>query len=307
MAASQPAASQPITASAQPLTAAPSPAPTAVTTSAMPEMAAAPSSQPQYFNSSSSNMIPVVDKPLDINKVPDSPAEQFNPFASANNANAAPKPSKKSSGSAINLILGLLTILFVVTAGIFFYLWQQALNSKTILPSQPSQPGQVTETPTPASRRLSCRGNSEITEEDAATGITSNVSIYEVNYPDENPTEIRVTSTAEYNSPEAAAAVYAETANETFAYLSGIFAAIGIDVSTDDFTLDGNTVSATFVIPAAKLTDPEATVLSRQMLATMVGFPSEMSEDGATLTVKTDIDSVRAAYEEAALVCTVSE
>ena len=38
------------------------------------------------MNAANTNMIPVVDKPLDINKVPDTPAEQFNPFSSTTGA-----------------------------------------------------------------------------------------------------------------------------------------------------------------------------------------------------------------------------
>lgn len=285
----------------QPLTPAPNPTPAPTPVSAMP----------QYMNTANTNMIPVVDKPLDVNKIPDTPAEQFNPFATMPSAPA--KSPKKSSGHTLDLIFGLLTVLFSVAAVIFFMLWQQVkprvVYTKDPSASQtdPANPEQPAEQPSGQARHLSCRGASELNEGDIANGMTSNTSIYNVYYPEANPTEIRISAIAEYNSPEAAAAVYAETANETFAYLTGIFASIGINISTEDFVLDGNTVSATFVVPAEKLTSPEADIFSRQMLATVVGFPSELSEDGTVLTIHTDIDSVRASYESAGLTCEIVE
>ena len=292
----------------QPLAPAPSPAPVPTPVSAMP----------QYMNSANTNMIPVVDKPLDVNKVPDTPAEQYNPFASMSNS-SAPQPPKKSSSHTLDIILGLLTALFAIAAVIFFILWQQveprivynkdqsAAQTDPNTPSNPEQPSENPDQPAAQNRHISCRGAGELTEGDIANGMTGNSSVYNVYYPEANPTEIHIISTAEYNSPEAAAAVFAETANETFAYLTGIFASIGIDISTENFVLDGNTVSATFIIPAEKLTNPEADVFSRQMLATVVGFPSILSEDGTVLTIYTDIDSVRANYESAGLTCEIVE
>lgn len=300
-------------ATTQPLPPAPAPAPAPAPVSAMP----------QYMNTANTSMIPVVDKPLDVNKVPDAPAEQFNPFASM--SGSAPQPPKKSSGHILNLILGLLSALFVVAAIIFFILWQQAAGSHKVVqmpsnpatpsqseedpnqPADPEQPSENPDQPTVQARHLSCRGASELTEADAAAGMTANTTIYQVYYPEANPTEIHISAIAEYNSPEAAAAVYAETANETFATLIGIFASIGIDVSTENFALDNNVVSATFIIPADRLTDPAADIFSRQMLATVVGFPVELSEDGTVLTVYTDIGSVRAGYESAGLTCEIVE
>lgn len=286
----------------QPLAPAPAPAPAPQPTSAMPE----------YMNANSTNMIPVVEKPLDVNKVPDTPAEQFNPFASMSNG-VPPKMPEKSSGSKLNLILGLLTVLFIAAAAVFFILWQQAANSSRVIPmpSDPTNP-EVPVEPNPeqpvGERRLSCRGTEEVTEEESATGMIANSSLYEVIYPDnDNPTEIHITSTAEYNSPEAAAAVYAEASGETFEALSGIYAALGLDISSDSFALDGNIVSASFVVPVSNLTNPDHDIFARQMLATVVGFPSELSEDSTAVTIETDIDAVRASYEANGLVCEVVE
>ena len=295
----------------QPLTPAPTLTPAPAPASAMP----------QYMNAASTNMIPVVNQPLDINKVPDAPAEQYNPFSSM--PAAGKTTSKKSSGHTLNLVLGLLSALFVTAAVIFFILWQQAANTPKVIP-MPSTPtpeqsagnsnqdentDQPLENPGQAlgQTRLSCRGASELTEPDLAAGMTGNSSVYEVYYSEANPTEIRVTSIADYNSPEAAAAVYAEASSETMAYLTGIFASIGIDISTDDFKLDGNTVSATFIVPAEKLLNPEADMLSRQMLAGTLGFPFEYGEDGTSFVINTDLDSVRANYESAGLVCEIAE
>lgn len=288
----------------QPLAPAPSPAPTPAPASAMP----------QYMNTASTNMIPVVDQPLDINKVPDTPAEQYNPFSSMPAAGkAAPK---KSSGHTLNLVLGLLTVLFMVAAIIFFVLWQQAANTPKVVPmpstptpEQPDNPDQPNDPDQSLGqvRRLSCRGTSEPTETDLAAGMTNNASIYDVYYLETNPTEIRITSTAEYNSPEAAAAVYAEASSETMDYLTNIFATIGINVSADNFQLDGNTVGATFVVPAEKLTDPAADMLSRQALASVLGFPFNYGEDGTDFIIQTDFDAVRANYESAGLVCEIVE
>lgn len=288
----------------QPLAPAPSPAPTPAPASAMP----------QYMNTAATNMIPVVDQPLDINKVPDAPAEQYNPFSSMPAAGKA--TPKKSSGHTLNLALGLLTALFMVAAIIFFILWQQAANTpkvvpmpSTTTPEQPDNPDQSNDPDQPLGqvRRLSCRGTSEPTETDLAAGMTSNASIYDVYYLETNPTEIRITSTAEYNSPEAAAAVYAEASSETMDYLAGIFATIGINVSADNFQLDGNTVGATFVVPAEKLTDPAADMLSRQALASVLGFPFNYGEDGTDFIIETNLDAVRANYESAGLVCEIVE
>lgn len=291
----------------QPLTPAPNPTPTPTPVSSMP----------QYMNAANTNMIPVVNQPVDINKVPDTPAEQYNPFSSMPATGQA--TPKKSSGHTLNLILGLFTALFVVAAIIFFILWQNAANNPKVIP-MPSTPtpeqstgGDQTENqPTDPSQpstqtHLSCRGASEPTETDLAAGMTGNSSVYDVYYLEANPTEIRITSTAEYNSPEAAAAVYAEASSETMAYLTNIFATIGVDVSTDSFQLDGNTVSVTFVVPAAKLTDPEADMLSRQMLASALSFPFSYGEDGTDFIIQTDLDTVRANYEAAGLVCEIAD
>lgn len=292
----------------QPLTPAPNPAPAPTPVSAMP----------QYMNTSNTNMIPVVNQPVDINQVPDTPAEQYNPFSSMSATSQA--TPKKSSGHTLNLILGLLTALFVIAAIIFFVLWQNAANNPKVIPmpstptpeqstgddqteNQPTDPDQSLN----QARHLSCRGTSEPTETDLAAGMIGNSSVYDVYYAETDPTEIRITSTAEYNSPEAAAAVYAEASSETMAYLTSIFAAIGVNVSTDSFQLDGNTVSATFVVPAAKLADSEADILSRQMLASALGFPFSYGEDGTDFIIQTDLDAVRANYETAGLVCEIAE
>lgn len=288
----------------QPLTPAPAPAPAPTPTSTMP----------QYMNASSTNMIPVVDKPLDINKVPDAPAEQFNPFASA--SGATPEPPKKSSGRTLNLLLGLLTALFVVAAVIFFMLWQQAANSSTIItmPTDPNQPEtpvdpEDPDQPIAQARRLSCRGNSELTDEDLVAGVLSNASLYEVFYPNDdlNPTEVRIIATTEYNSPETAASVYAETSSTDFEYLANIFAVIGLEISSDSFVLDENYISTTVTIPADKLTNSDADFATRQILATLVGFPFELSEDGTIFTIHTNLDAVRANYEARGLACEVTE
>lgn len=299
----------------QPLAPAPSPAPAPAPVSAMP----------QYMNSSDTNMIPVVEKPIDINKVPDTPAEQYNPFSSMPGG-AVPKPPKSSSGRTLNLLLGLLSALFIIAAVVFFILWQQAANSSKVvpMPSDPTGPTVPTdpenpenpspenpenpETPEPVLRRLSCRGSEEITESEAATGMTANSSLYEVIYHDNaNPTEIRITSTAEYNSPEAAAAVYAEASGETFEALSGIYGALGLNISADSFSIDNNVVSATLVVPVSNLMNPDHDVFARQLLATVVGFPSELAEDGSAITIHSDLDAVRASYESNGLVCEVIE
>lgn len=293
----------------QPLTPAPNPTPAPAPTSAMP----------QYMNAANTNMIPVVNQPLDVNKVPDTPAEQYNPFSSMPAAGKT-SPQKSSGSHTLNLILGLLTALFVIAAVIFFILWQNAANNPKVIPmpSTPT-PGQSADDNQPENqptdpdqslgqaRHLSCRGTSELTEADLAAGMTGNSSVYDVYYAETDPTEIRVTSVAGYNSPEAAAAVYAEASSETMAYLTGIFASIGIDISTDDFKLDNNTVSATFIVPAAKLLDPEADMLSRQMLAGTLGFPFDYGEDGASFVIHTELDAVRANYESAGLACEVAE
>lgn len=282
----------------QPLAPAPTPAPAPAPASAMP----------QYMNTSATNMIPVVNQPLDINKVSDAPAEQYNPFSSTPAAGkAAPK---KSSGHTLNLILGLLTALFVTAAIIFFILWQNAANNPKVIPmpSTPTPDQSVDGDQSPSQAlHLSCRGTSDPTETDLAAGMVSNASIYDVYYLEADPTEICVTSAAEYNSPEAATAVYAEASSETIDYLTGIFASIGIDISTDSFQLDGNTVSATFVVPAEKLTDPEADMFSRQMLAGTLGFPFNYGEDGTDFIIETDLAAVRANYESAGLICEIVE
>lgn len=297
----------------QPLAPAPSPAPAPAPASAMPE----------YMNSASTSMIPVVDKPLDVNKVPDTPAEQFNPFASM--PSPAPEPPKKSSKRTLNLILGLLTLLFAVAAVIFFVLWQQAANSQRVIPmptdptpeqstgepSSPADPDQPEnpDQPAPVVRHLSCRGNEEIDETDAAAGLVNGSSIYDVYYPngDDAPTEVRITSIAEYNSPETAAAVFSEATSETIAALSGIFGAFGINLSTDNFSLDGSTMTGSFGVAIDALTNPDGDLFSRQMLAGTIGFPFEYGEDGTTFSVHTDLGSVRASYEASGLVCEVVE
>lgn len=287
----------------QPLTPAPSPAPAPAPASAMP----------QYMNAANTNMIPVVDKPLDINKVPDTPAEQFNPFSTMPSASS--KPPKKSSGHTLDILLGLLTVLFAAAAVIFFILWQGVEPKVVTTPTDPNQPGEEIGQPTDPNqssgqvRHLSCRGNEEIDEIDAAAGIISGSSISDVYYPDgdEVPTEVRITSIAEYNSPETAAAAFGEATSETIAALSGIFGAFGINLSTDNFTLEGSTMTGSFDVSVSLLTNPDADMLSRQMLAGTIGFPADYGEDGTSFNVATDLASVRANYEANGLVCEVVE
>ncbi len=288
-------------ATTQPLTPAPTPA---------PATAPASSAMPQYMNAANTNMIPVVDKPLDINKVPDTPAEQFNPFSST--TGSAPKPPKKSSGNTLNLLLGLLTILFSVVAVIFFILWQGVEPKTVVMPNTPSENEQPDDPENPSEeqpagqiQRLSCRGSSELTEEDLAAGIVSNSSVYDVYYPGDVPTEVHISATSEYNSPEAAANVYAEASNETMAVISGIYAAIGLELGSENFILDNNHLSMNLTVPVEKITNPDTDAVARQMLATLAGLPTGYAEDGITPVFSTNLDAVRANYESAGLACEI--
>lgn len=266
---------------------------------------------PQYANSAPVNPAPANTRPA-AGPVANTPVEQFNPFATMPAAPA--KPVKKSSGRTLDLLLGLLSILFIVAAAIFFILWQQAKDNIKVIPV-PTDPTQ-SETPSdpepeapaePVVRHLSCRGAAEVSDIDRAAGLVSSSSLYEVYYPEGSLTEIHVVFTAEYDSAEAAAAAAATASNETVAYLQGIYASMGIELTIDDLVTDGNTVTMTVVIPADKLTNPEADIFTRQMLAAAISFPSEISADNTVLTVYTDIDSVRTNYEANGFVCEVIE
>lgn len=85
----------------------------------------------QTFDPSAHKMIPVVEKPLDINQVSDTPAQQFNPFKAATSVTS----SESKTHPRLNLILIILFITLAVAAVIFGILWRQAVEELNAISS----------------------------------------------------------------------------------------------------------------------------------------------------------------------------
>ncbi len=85
----------------------------------------------QSFDPRAHKMIPVVEKPLDINQVSDTPAQQFNPFKATTNA----APSEDKTHPRLNLILIILFVIFAVVAVIFGILWRKAVEELNAISS----------------------------------------------------------------------------------------------------------------------------------------------------------------------------
>lgn len=235
------------------------------------------------FDPNAHKMIPVVEKPLDINQVPDIPAQQFNPFVAASTV-AIPEPRLQAK---TNLLLVALFIIFTIMAVIFGIFWCQAAMELASI----TAPDSIN------SSTLTCSLHREPQVNDGLS--IEPTYIYRANFMNNEITDIANILELSFSSVEEASSNYHYVEQLVDQYkdmFSSAASQYDYDIKVDELVFatsqDNNLLIFSVSTAAANLSNP--------FHAQIFGFPNDYADPNSSNYINFDnltIDELRNFYE----------